>query len=139
MQSHPIAKAFLTAPKPEPERFATLPYHGVNSVKFTNAVGVAVYGRCQILPAAGTIYLPAAQAEKAGPGPDIALWGSSTLYPQLVEGNLIDQFLLLTCPILLGKGKKLFGSTSHPVDMKLVSNDTNSKGVIMTTYEPQSG
>ena len=76
---------------------------------------------------------------KAGEGPDIVLWGSSTLYPQLVEGNLIDRFLLLTCPIVLGKGKKLFGSTSHPVNMTLVSNDTNSKGVIMTTYEPQSG
>ena len=39
----------------------------MNSVKFTNAVGVAVYGRCQILPAAGTVYLAPAQAEKAGP------------------------------------------------------------------------
>ena len=57
---------------------------------------------------------------KAGEGPDIVLWGSSTLYPQLFEGNLIDRFLLLTCPIVLGKGKKLFGSTSHhPVNTKL--------------------
>jgi len=67
LESHPIAKAFLTAPKPEPESFATLPYFGVNSFKFTNAAGVAVYGRYQILPAAGTIYLPPDQAEKVGP------------------------------------------------------------------------
>ena len=72
---------------------------------------------------------------KAGDGPDIVLWGSSTLYPQLLEANLIDRFLLLTCPIVLGKGKKLFGSTSHPVNMKLVSNDISSTGVIMATYE----
>jgi dihydrofolate reductase len=38
--------------------------------------------------------------------------GSSTLYPQLLEANLIDRFLLLTCWIVLGKGKKLFGSTN---------------------------
>ena len=76
---------------------------------------------------------------KAGQGPDIVLWGSSTLYPQLLEANLIDRLLLLICPIVLGKGKKLFGITSHPVNMKLVSNDTNSKRVILTTYEPQSG
>jgi len=56
-----------SAPKPEPESFAALPSYGVNSFKFTNAVGVAVYGRYQILPAAGTIYLPPAQTEKAGP------------------------------------------------------------------------
>ena len=75
------------------------------------------------------------QKVKAGEGPDIVLWGSSTLYPQLPEGNLIDRFLLLTCPIVLGKGKKLFGSTSHPVNMKLVRNDISSTGVIIATYE----
>jgi len=72
---------------------------------------------------------------KAGEGPDIVLWGSSTLYPQLFEGNLLDRLILLTCPIVLGKGKKLCGSTSHPVNMKLVGNDANSRGVVMTTYE----
>lgn len=74
---------------------------------------------------------------KAGVGPDIVLWGSSTLYPQLLEANLIDRFLLLTCPIVLGKGKKLFGSTSHPVSMKLVRSDISSTGVIIATYEPK--
>jgi dihydrofolate reductase len=75
---------------------------------------------------------------KAGDGPDLVLWGSSTLYPQLLEANLIDRFLLLTCPIVLGKGKKLFGSTSHPVNMKLVRNDISSTGVIMATYEHEA-
>jgi len=72
---------------------------------------------------------------KAGDGPDIVLWGSSTLYPQLLEANLIDRLLLLTCPIVLGKGKKLFGSTSRPLNMKLIRNDISSTGVIMATYE----
>ena len=72
---------------------------------------------------------------KAGEGPDIVLWGSSTLYPQLLEANLIDRLLLLTCPIVLGKGKKLFGSTSHPVNMRLVRHDISSTGVIIATYE----
>ncbi len=72
---------------------------------------------------------------KAGKGPDIVLWGSSTLYPALLEANLIDRLLLLTCPIVLGKGKKLFGSTSHPVTMKLVRNEVSSTGVIIAAYE----
>jgi catalase len=67
LQHHAAAKAFLSAPKPAPESFASLPYYGVNSFKFTNAAGVAVYGRYQILPAAGTIYLPVGQAETVGP------------------------------------------------------------------------
>ena len=72
---------------------------------------------------------------KAGEGPDIVLWGSSTLYPQLFEANLIDRFLLLTCPIVLGKGKKLCGSASHAVNMKLVRSEISSTGVIIATYE----
>lgn len=72
---------------------------------------------------------------KADTGADIVLWGSSTLYPQLFEANLIDRLLLFTFPIILGKGKKIFGSVSHPLNMELVSSDTNSKGVVMTTYE----
>jgi dihydrofolate reductase len=72
---------------------------------------------------------------KAEEGPDIVLWGSSTLYPQLLDANLIDRFLLLTCPIVLGKGKKLFGGVLHPVNIKLVGTDTTSTGVIIATYE----
>jgi len=75
---------------------------------------------------------------KAGEGPDIVLWGSSTLYPHLLEANLIDRLQLLTVPIVLGKGKKLFGAISHPVNMKLVESDISSTGVIMATYDQES-
>jgi len=63
------------------------------------------------------------------------MWGSSTLYPQLLEANLIDRLQLLICPIILGKGKKIFGSISHPVTMNLVKSDISSAGIIMATYE----
>ena len=43
---------------------------------------------------------------KAGEGPDIVLWGSSTLYPPLLEANLIDSIHLLICPIILGQRQK---------------------------------
>jgi dihydrofolate reductase len=51
---------------------------------------------------------------KAEEGPDIVLWGSSTLYPQLLDANLIDRFLLLTCPIVLGKGKNFSAAPRTP-------------------------
>lgn len=72
---------------------------------------------------------------KASAGPDIVLWGSSTLYPLLLEANLLDRLQLLICPIVLGKGKRLFGSISHPVNMKLVGNDISSTGVIIANYD----
>lgn len=71
---------------------------------------------------------------KAGSGAAIVMWGSSTLYPQLLEANLIDRLLLMTFPVALGKGKRLFGDTTHPVAMKLLGTEVTSTGVIMATY-----
>ncbi len=72
---------------------------------------------------------------KAGTGADIVLWGSSTLHPQLMEANLIDRLLLLTFPLTLGKGKRLFGNTTHPVTMQLMASEVTSTGVIIATYD----
>ncbi len=72
---------------------------------------------------------------KAAQGADIVLWGSSTLYPQLMEAGLIDRLLLMTFPLALGRGKKLFGNTTHPVAMKLAASEVTSTGVVITTYE----
>jgi len=76
---------------------------------------------------------------KAGEGPDIVLWGSSTLYPPLLEAKLIDRLNLLIYPIILGKGKKLFGNAGHPVTMKLASSEATKAGVIIAKYERGEG
>ncbi|GLQ88246.1 catalase family peroxidase [Dyella flagellata] len=65
--SHPAAKAFLTAPKPAPISYGTLPFYGVNTFKFTNAAGVVTYGRYQFLPVAGDHYLSKADTAKQAP------------------------------------------------------------------------
>ena len=64
---HPIAKAFLTAAKPNPVSFASLPYYAVNAFKFTNKDGAAAFVRYQIVPAGGEHYLsePEAKSEAA--------------------------------------------------------------------------
>lgn len=67
LASHPVAKAFLTAPKPAPQSFATLPYYGVNTFRFINAAGTVTFGRYQLLPVAGAHYLSDAQTAKAKP------------------------------------------------------------------------
>jgi catalase len=67
LASHPVAKAFLTAPKPAPESFATLPYYGVNTFRFINDAGKVTFGRYQFLPVSGAHYLTDAKAAKAKP------------------------------------------------------------------------
>lgn len=63
--THPAAKNFLTAPKPAPTSYATLPYFGVNTFKFTNASGDVTYGRYQFVPVSGAHYLSEEQAKSA--------------------------------------------------------------------------
>jgi len=72
---------------------------------------------------------------KAEEGSDIVLWGSSTLYPQLLDADLIDSLQLVICPIVLGKGKRIFGNISHVVALKLVKCETTPTGVIIANYE----
>ncbi|NLR91867.1 catalase family peroxidase [Flammeovirga agarivorans] len=50
LEQHSTAKAFLTAHKPMPKSFATLPYYGVNAFKFINKDGAVRFGRYQVLP-----------------------------------------------------------------------------------------
>jgi catalase len=66
MSSHPTAKAFFAGLAPPPVSFATTPYFGVNSFKFTNAKGHSQFARYQFVPVAGAHYLNKEEAAKAG-------------------------------------------------------------------------
>ena len=73
---------------------------------------------------------------KAKDGPDLVLWGSSTLTPVLLETGLADEVLLLVFPVLLGKGKRFFSDSASPRELALISTKPASSGVIMNTYRP---
>lgn len=66
LQTHPIAKTFLTTQKPAPVSYATLAYFGVNAFKFTDASGKALYVRYRFLPKAGEQFVPAAELQAKG-------------------------------------------------------------------------
>jgi dihydrofolate reductase len=73
---------------------------------------------------------------KSKEGPDLIVWGSSTLTPRLLEQGLVDEVLLLVCPALLGRGKRFFSDTADPRELALVSTKAASSGVLMNTYRP---
>lgn len=73
---------------------------------------------------------------KASEGPDLLIQGSSTLYPQLLAENLIDQLMVMTFPVILGKGKRLFGEGTPSIGIKLLKSDVSTTGVVIATYEP---
>jgi len=63
LESHPIAKAFLTTQKPPPVSYATLSYYGVNAFKFTNAAGKSHFVRYRLIPKAGEQFVPASEVK----------------------------------------------------------------------------
>ncbi len=71
-----------------------------------------------------------------GDGPDLIIQGSSTLYPQLLAAGLIDQLVVMTFPLLLGSGKRLFGDGTPPKSLRMVEPEVSPGGNIIATYEP---
>jgi dihydrofolate reductase len=73
---------------------------------------------------------------KQGDGPDLIIQGSSTLYPQLLEADLLDELTLMVSPIVLGEGKRLFGDGTPPRTMKVTSHRVSDAGSIIATFVP---
>jgi dihydrofolate reductase len=73
---------------------------------------------------------------KAGTGPELQTWGSGNLIQTLLKHGLVDEFRLLTYPVLLGSGKKLFAEGTMPVSLKVVDSMVSPKGVVIVTYRP---
>ncbi|BCH00571.1 dihydrofolate reductase [Mesorhizobium sp. SEMIA 3007] len=68
-------------------------------------------------------------------GPDLLIQGSANLIQTLLANGLIDEIRLMIFPLLLGKGKRLFGDDAMPAAFKLVKSQTSSTGIIIATYE----
>ena len=71
---------------------------------------------------------------KNSTGANIQVWGSSELVKLLLENDLVDELRLKIHPLILGKGKKLFGDGAIPAAFTLVDSIVTPKGVIITNY-----
>jgi len=73
-------------------------------------------------------------ALKRKEGRKLLLQGSSELIQTLLAKDLIDECSLLVFPVVLGKGKRLFGKGAIPAAFRLVESKVSGTGVIMATY-----
>lgn len=65
---------------------------------------------------------------------EVQVHGSAGLAQTLIEKDLVDEYRLLVFPVILGTGKRLFGSGAVPRTLKLVRSSTTSTGVIISVY-----
>lgn len=74
------------------------------------------------------------QKLKNSDGPDLHVWGSSKLVQLLLSNDLVDELCLMTYPIILGQGKKLFSDGAAPRTFTLIENHVGKSGVIVARY-----
>lgn len=102
----------------------------VNKYAFSNTLTESDWGNSHFLRTVKDI-----EQLKNTKGRDLKVWGSSELVKLLLKHNLIDEFWLNIHPVILGKGKKLFGDDAIPAAFELAENFITSTGVIMANYK----
>jgi dihydrofolate reductase len=67
-------------------------------------------------------------------GPDLTIMGSGELIQSLIGRNLIDEYLLMIHPIVLGAGRRLFRENGAPANLRLADAKGTTRGVVLATY-----
>ncbi|MBG8555207.1 dihydrofolate reductase family protein [Hymenobacter guriensis] len=76
------------------------------------------------------------QRLKAQRGEDILVYGSGQLVQALLRHHLVDEYRLMTFPMMLGGGKRFFPEDGLPATLKLVDTTLFSTGTILLVYHP---
>jgi dihydrofolate reductase len=82
----------------------------------------------------GTDVVAAVRELKKQDGPTLLTQGSSELVHLLLTHDLVDELRLLTYPLVLGRGKRLFGTDAAPAALRLVTSKVSPNGTVIATY-----
>ena len=73
---------------------------------------------------------------KARPGGELQVHGSGTLVRWLLDNDLVDEITLLTYPVVVGQGTRLFPDTGPDTALELVESRATADGVTIQVYRP---
>jgi dihydrofolate reductase len=73
---------------------------------------------------------------KKMPGKELQVHGSCALIQTLLKHGLVDELRLMTFPVVLGMGKRLFGYGAAPSAMALTGTRLTGSGVVVQVYQP---
>lgn len=73
---------------------------------------------------------------KARPGGELQVHGSGKLVRWLLENDLVDEIILLTYPVIIGQGTRLFPDTGPDTALDLIDSRTTPNGVTIQVYRP---
>ncbi len=73
---------------------------------------------------------------KARPAGELQVHGSGNLIRWLLDNQLVDEITLLTYPVIIGQGMRLFPDTGRDRALELVESRATSSGVTIQVYRP---
>jgi dihydrofolate reductase len=118
-QDSPFKDALNSAPKYVASRTLRDPLPWPNSTLLTGDVADAV-----------------AELKKQ-PGQELQIMGSGELIQSLIPPGLIDEYMLMIHPLVLGSGRRLFAEGTPPSTLELVDATTTTTGVVIAAYRPR--
>jgi dihydrofolate reductase len=71
---------------------------------------------------------------KSAPGKPICAMGGAGFMRSLIATGLIDEYLLVTHPVVLGEGLAIFNGAAQPLDLKLVDVKAFPGGIVAHSY-----
>ncbi|MBO0826739.1 MAG: dihydrofolate reductase family protein, partial [Streptosporangiales bacterium] len=69
---------------------------------------------------------------------DIVVYASHRLVHTLMEHDLVDELRLMVYPVVVGAGRRLFGSTSETKPMRMVSAEPVGDSLVLLVYRTAS-
>ena len=105
-------------------------------VVFSNTLSEAPWGKwepARVVTGDAVIEIKRLKAED---GKHMVLWGSLSLAQQLIAADLIDEYHLQVCPVIVGGGVPLFPSLESYARLSRVNVRTYDSGVVFLHYEP---
>lgn len=117
-QDSPFKDMLNSAPKYVASRTLREPLPWPNSTLLSGDVAEAVAGLRQ------------------QPGKDLNVMGSGELIQTLMRDGLIDEYLLLIHPLVLGTGRRLFADGGPGASLRLIESKVSATGVQIATYQP---
>src|SRR4051794_18893730 len=78
--------------------------------------------------------VPAVRELVAEDGGELQVHGSAGLVQTLLENDLVDELRLIVFPVVLGEGKRLFGTGTMPSTWRLTASRSTSTGALIAVY-----
>jgi dihydrofolate reductase len=125
-----VARGWVTRAGEWADRLRSLPKYVVSS----SALEGPEWQHSTVLP--GGDVVEAVSKLKQQVDGDIVVYGSGRLAHTLIEHDLVDELRLMTYPIVVGAGERLFGRTSGVKPMRLLGTRTVGDSLVLLTYQP---